>query len=204
MAFKRKELKYTLEDIPNIPKSEISQYRRSLAKRANQRMVEMIQSGAISRGQSAYTEIAVPYLTGKGRRRFNEGKTPRSFGEEEQELSKLIRFLEAETSTSAGLSQARKKTRKTLKKKFGVSLSSKKVDWLFSSGVINQLKALGIGSDDVMLILEYASKSRMSQKTLEKRINKLINKYEDEGEDSEIDIDEEFSKLFGVNYSDVR
>lgn len=103
---------------------------RLMAKRANQRLVELANRGI----KTPAAEATTAYLATLGRRRFSEtGKGTRN--QLERQKKALERFLNYETSTVTGFKRYRKKVEEGLKKHFN-------------------LDELGVSIDDILKVFE--------------------------------------------------
>ena len=91
----------------SLTPKEITKLRRSLAKRANQRLVRLERAKSKISGER-YSDIgaapiAKEYLSHKKRNRFLESTKPMSYDEERREISVLQSFLKSKSSLVSGI-----------------------------------------------------------------------------------------------------
>lgn len=94
--------------------TELRKLRRSLAKRANQRLIRLERATSKVTGESlseiGAAPIAQSYLSRTGRRRFTEKlESGLSYEQERQEIIKIQAFLKSKTSLVSGVREVERK-----------------------------------------------------------------------------------------------
>lgn len=146
---------------------ELTKLRRSLAKRANQRLVRLERATSRISGERyvdiGAAPIAKEYLSYKKRNRFLESTKPMSYEEERREVSVLQSFLKSKSSLVSGLRDIeRKRIEKfesgqygsydvTGRKRRGLKFASTKEFYDFlTSGLFKELQNSGFSSDQIL------------------------------------------------------
>ncbi|MBQ0154264.1 MAG: hypothetical protein KBS70_05725 [Bacteroidales bacterium] len=179
-----KRADYIVTDITNMGLKELAEYRRKLAKRANQRLVRLEQAG-INPKASAAENYAYRYLRRTHRNRFTENKKAQNINRERADIANLERFLNAQTSTVSGVKKVRAKVVKTFQKK-GINLTEKQIDALLTKGF--SILKMSLGSDFAVSAMKAISDNNISVDTFLKRLADITIE-EDET------IDDVFAKL---------
>lgn len=147
--------------------TELTKLRRSLAKRANQRLVRLERATSRISGERyvdiGAAPIAKQYLSHKKRNRFLESKKPMSYEEERREVSVLQSFLKSKSSLVSGLRDIeRKRIEKfesghyasydvTGRKRRGLKFASTKEFYDFlTSGLFKELQSSGFSSEQIL------------------------------------------------------
>lgn len=159
-------------DVRNYTNEELAAYRRSLAKAANQRMLRLERAGISAKG-SALEGYALKYLRRVGRARFSEKK---SFlgnrNQEFAEIANLERFLNAETSTVAGVKAVQKRIAQTFKEK-GVDMPLKDIQKIMEYRFGYLMRTLG--SDVVITMMRAAGDQNITPEQLRSRLDTVLN-----------------------------
>lgn len=151
----------------SLSPTELTKLRRSLAKRANQRLVRLERARSKISGER-YSDIgaapiAKEYLSYKKRNRFLESRKPMSYEEERREVSVLQSFLKSKSSLVSGIRDIeRRRIEKfesgqygsydvTGKKRRGLKFSSTKEFYDFlNSGLFKDLQNAGFSSEQIL------------------------------------------------------
>ena len=151
-------------------RSELEAYRRKYAKRANQRMVRLERAGM------TVNEPVREYLTQIGRNRYSEQRDYKgSLQQLKREIASLTGFLESERSTVRGRKKIAKKTRKTMKDRYGVDLSEKETEYLLNN--FDDFKeAVNMNSDALLQAIGEVSGDVDSKEKIDKIVKELRGK----------------------------
>lgn len=152
----------------SLTPKELSSLRRSLAKRANQRLVRLERASSKVTGES-YKEIgaapiAYDYLKKKGRTRFVEKlDSGLTYDQERMEVTKLQAFLSSKTSLVSGIRDIERKRIETFesgkygsyadtgKERKGLKFASTKEFYeFFQSSTFRDLKSSGFTSEQII------------------------------------------------------
>lgn len=151
----------------SLTPTELTKLRRSLAKRANQRLVRLERARSKISGER-YSDIgaapiAKEYLSHKKRNRFLESKQAMSYEEERREVSVLQSFLKSKSSLVSGIRDIeRRRIEKfesgqygsydvTGKERRGLKFASTKEFYDFlNSGLFKDLQNAGFSSEQIL------------------------------------------------------
>lgn len=195
-------------DFTGMPLEKLSYFRRQLAKRANQRMVELEKAGYTS--GNAMSQWAKPYLNRQGRNRFSERKTPlpvqnlykdtkagrrlktdaeiraEQIRLEKAELAQLQRFLDSPSSTVYRVEQLRKKAREAFKQNNGVDLTDEELDDLFELDAFEWFKQIR-GSQELVELAKAINEGQATTEEVRKKIDEARGKAESDWEDKTVE-----------------
>lgn len=181
---------------------ELSKVRRTLAKRANQRLVRLERAKSSITGEK-YSDIgAAPiardYLSRTGRKRFTEGKwkdSPSSYEEQRREIVQLQAFLSSKTSLVSGIRDIEDKRVKTFESgKWGSAkwtdgdrralkfASTKEFYDFFQSSVFRELVQSGFTSEQVLEAYDTARERYEGQdEEAIERLSEALEKFREQG-----------------------
>lgn len=152
----------------SLTPQDLAQVRRTLAKRANQRLVRLERATSKVTGEEygniGAAPIAREYLSRTGRRRFTESlKTDMSYEEQRREIVNLQAFLQSKSSTVQGIRDIERQRIETFESgKWGSSkwtgkerrtlkfASTKEFYDFFQSSVYKELLADGFTSEQII------------------------------------------------------
>lgn len=173
--FERKDPDNT--DVTEWDLQQLAEYRRKLAKRANQRIVRIEQAG-YNPAANATGNYAYKYLKRTGRNRFSERKTPLDaktlqgqYNREYAEIANLERFLQSKTSTVGGIREVQYSVKQTFQSRYGIDINNKAVNDV----LVNHFKFLShsVGSDVAVAILKAVGQSNATKDEVLNKLGKL-------------------------------
>lgn len=166
----------------NVTASELGAYRRTLAKRANQRLVRLERAESKVTGEK-YTfgayDIAEQYLKGQWRTRFSETAKHKinNINSLRAEINELERFLNSKSSTVKGIREIEQKRIETFEKK-GLHFASTKEFYDFlNSNEYDRLIASGFTSEQVIEVYDM-SRQYMSDEDVLEKIQEAITEFQ--------------------------
>lgn len=158
----------------SLTPTKLSQVRRTLAKRANQRLLRLERATSNVTGER-YSEIgaypkAMSYLERTGRRRFDErSRTKMDYDEQRREVIELQAFLSSKTSTVQGIREIEQERIKTFgsgkwgsyqwtdQERRALQFASTKEFYEFlNSSIYKELKSSGFTSDQLIEVYDEA------------------------------------------------
>lgn len=193
---------------PKIKKEYYKEFYRQLAKTADQRLIELERlskkKGYKNVSEWAYANAMrdIRAAFGEDAKRFNR-KLPDNLNKIYKDINRVLRFLNAPTSSITGISEVYDKRAATINKKYGTDVNWDKVGHIFESklwkktnsnnhGSATVLKAIGVlqaNKTEVMKALkehkpisitipeEWVDGKLTKQKNVEEEVNKLLRHY---------------------------
>lgn len=188
-------------DYSDYSLKQLTALRRQLAKRANQRMVEL-EHADVSKNANATIRAANAYLERQGRMRFSERKTAipvtnpyketkagtrlkteaeiraEQRRKEISELGQLEKFLAPNAPTTVfRINQRRKKARETFKKNFGVDFDDETIDMLFEVDAFEWIRRT-YGSDTMNDLAKSINEGQSTKEEVISKVNQIRLRYE--------------------------
>lgn len=192
---------------PWVKKEYYKEFYRQLAKTADQRLIKLERlsekSGYKNVTEWAYSNAMrdIRAAFGEDAKRFNR-KLPDNLNTIYKDINRVLRFLNAPTSSISGISEVYDKRAATINKKYGTDVNWDKVGHIFESklwkktnskhGSATVLKAIGVlqsNKTEVMKALkehkpisitipeEMVDGKLTKQKNVEEEVNKLLRYY---------------------------
>lgn len=212
---------YDYNPFREVNRSRAEKELRTLAKRANQRLLSLERAKSEVSGKSlsstgAYQKYALPLLEAQGRRRFKEGGYSKmAYSEVADQIVGLQKFLSAKTSTVGGQKAAEASRIATFKSgKWGThnsalgdtggsnrAISVADTDTFYdflNSRLYDDLKAIGISSDKIIEIYDELRES-LSEEDIIERLDDAYGKFLEEREAGL----SEFSDFLGISPFDM-
>ena len=135
---------------------------RALAKRADQRLVRLEQAGKTGTGADRSAMRRISQFSAGGKR-FNI-KPPKDTRALRSRISTVREFLATETSTAKGRKAVAKRTRQTIKDRYGLDIKNDaQLEAIFEGGLWSKLNAR-FGSDTAIQILATVQESEENVK----------------------------------------
>lgn len=173
------------EGLSNLSRKDLEYVYRSLAKRADQRLVrleKMPGSDAIS-GAYATAARAIEHYTGTtDKPRFNRGM-PKEDALLRMKIRDIKQFLSMPTSTTGGVRSIANKRTKTMNAKYGVNLTNRQWAQVWESGLGDKLMNK-FGSKTAFRML---AKVKIGKKTLSSLVKQISSAVRDTTKASRLD-----------------
>ena len=153
-------------------KALMSEY-RSLAKRADQRLVRLEKRANSGQEWKAVTKYAyanameeIRRFSGAGAKRFNV-KPPNNTQMLQAKINAMKRFLESPTSTTSGIRSTYEKRVNTINKEYGTDFTWQELKEFFDSALSNKLDAKVDSKTKLIIIGEIQKHEEEIKKALE-------------------------------------